>query len=108
MRLNTHSFRDVEKDGPTRWAAAALTLNLQTPEIRQLFQLDEYEETTLLAPVSIQVTKEQRKVLSRPRFNMLRQKKVHQIINSCGFKGKYAESDAVAHCIDLCIEHNLA
>lgn len=107
MRVNTQSFREVEREGPTRWTTTALAMNLQTAEVRKYFSPYEDEEVIAEPVRPVQIAKKHRKEFARPRFNILRGKKVDQVIEAHQFEGKYAESEAIAHCIDLCIENNL-
>ena len=105
--VNTQHFREVEREGPTRWTTTALSMNLQTAEVRNYFSVYEEEEATPKPAEPVYAVKKQRKEFAKARFSMTRNKKIDQIINVHQLSGKYAESEAIAHCIDLCIENNL-
>lgn len=101
--LNCQHPRECINPGRTKWATTCLAFKLQSHDFQALYDPGLAVQTSSLEPIKNKIYKRQ----LTARFSVLREKKIDQIIEFHGMSGKYATADAVAHCIDLCIEHNL-
>lgn len=90
--------RNCTNPGPTKWATTALALKMQDIALQRIMAPIEpkHDKTTAIKKISLSC-----------RYSVSRHKHVEKIIDEHGFEGRYAVCDAVARCIDLCIENNL-